>query len=175
MKDLDTKAGNTGIKGDYFYRLETRDGDDFDTQCRKWVKWQEDNLKHAATRLSFPKSPCSLFQASFDSRFFPFNDPSTLNLCFYSSLGYVIRSPVSAFVYQKSCYSVSPQDFAALRLANGVDAGSLEVFYLNRPNDVLDDTTAKEICCYKSSNCDKFYQVRPSDDCAGYCPPRRRK
>ena len=175
MKDLDAKAGNTGIVGEYFYRIETREGDDFDTQCRKWVKWQEENLKNAITKLSFPTSPCSLFQAFFDTRFFYFYDPSTPSLCFYSSFGYVITSPVFAFVYQKSCYSVSPQDFGALAVANDVDAGSLEVFYLNQPNDVLNDTTAKQICCYNSNNCNKFYQVRPSDDCAGYRPPRRRK
>lgn len=174
MKDLDTKVGDTGVVGEYFYRIETREGDDFDTQCRKWFKWQEKDIKNAITPLSFPSCPCSIFQADFDSRFFgPIIEPFSPNFCYLSSFPNDITSPVEASVYQKCCYSIFFEDFGALVVSD--DGGSLEVVYSVLPEGELDDITAKQICCYDSNNCDKFYEVRPADNCAAYRTPRRRK
>ena len=164
---------NSIIRGVFFFRIEKRTGDDDETKCRKWVKFQEDNVKSLITALTFLKCPCSGFQAFFDSRFRfgPFIDSFTRNLCFYSSFPDVISgSLVSGFLFQKCCYS----SFGALVL-DDVGAGSVELLGSTLPDDVLDDFAAKRVCCYDSPNCDKFFSVRPSQNCRGYRPLRRSK
>jgi len=159
---------NSIIRGEFSFRIETRTGDDDETKCRKWVKFQEDNLKSLITQSFLPRCPCSLFQALFDSRFF-FSDPFTENICFNSSvITPITGNLVSGVLFQRCCYS--PQ-FGAL-VVDEVDAGSV-VFEKGKttlPDDVLDDFAAKQVCCYNSPNCDKFYSVRPSQDCTGYLP-----
>ena len=179
MKDLSNSIQDENtdrIQGEYYFRIETRKGDDDETKCRKWVKWQEDNVKSLITASFLPSCPCSLFQALFDSRFFGFFfDALTGNLCFYSSFpNFIVGNLVFGLVSQKCCYSGFFEDFGAIVL-NDVGAGSVDVFYFTRPDDILDDNTAKQVCCYGSQNCDKFYSVRPSQDCTGYRVLRRSK
>ncbi|XP_078349351.1 mucin-like protein [Oculina patagonica] len=176
VKDLDEKVGNKGIIGEYFFRIETREGDDFDTQCRKWFTWQQDNLLNDINIYSnfLPVCPCSLFQAIDETKFLrSFDETSPSILCYKSRRRIPISNPVSTRVSRKCCYSISPHDFAAL-IVDGLDAGSVEVSYVNRPDNVLDDSAAKGVCCNHSTNCDKFFEARPSDRCFGYRPPRRR-
>ena len=164
---------NSIIRGVFFFRIETRTGDDDETKCRKWVKFQEDNVKSLITTLTFPRCPCSIFQAFFDGGFRngPFIDPFTGNLCFSTSFPvFIAGNLVSGLLVQKCCYS----SFGALVL-DDAGAGSVEFFQFTRPDDVLDDFTAKRVCCYDSPNCDKFFSVRPSQNCEGYKTPRRGK
>lgn len=177
MKDLDKKVGNKGTIGEYFYRIEAREGDDFDTQCLKWFTWQQNNLLSDIISNSnfLPVCPCSLFQATDETKYLrSFDETSPSNLCYQSRRPIPISGPVSTRISRKCCYSISLFDFGAL-IDDDVDAGSVEVSYVNRPEDVLDDTVAKGVCCNNSNNCDKFFEVRPPNSCFGYRPPRRRK
>lgn len=164
--------GNTGIIGEYFYRIENREGPDFDTQCRSWVRYQEENTMPHINSSFLPSCPCSLTQAELDSFFFPINDASSseLVLCYQFFSANFIGNPVFAYVFQVCCYSNSTEDAGAL-IFNEVDGGNLQVLYFNQPNDVLNDTAAKQVCCIDSNNCDEFYDVRPSDTCVRYIPP----
>ena len=164
---------NSIIPGEFYFRIETRTGDDDETKCRKWVTFQEDNVKALITTTFLPICPCSFFQAFFDSRFFGFFlDPLSNNLCVYSSFPtFIAGNLVSGVVFQKCCYSSL---FGALAV-DDVDAGNVEFVTFILPDDVLDDIAAKQACCYGSTNCDKFYSVRPSQNCLGYRPLRRSK
>ncbi len=178
MKDLDEKVGNKGIIGEYFFRIETREGDDSDTQCRKWFTWQQDNLLNDIIFIEsylLPVCPCSLFQATDETKFvLSFDETLPSILCYKSRREIPISNPVSTWVSRKCCYSISSLDFAAL-IVDGLDAGSVEVSYVNRPDNVLDDAAAKGVCCNHSTNCDKFFEARPTNRCFGYRPPRRRE
>lgn len=159
--------------GEFFFRIEIRKGADDETQCRKWVAFQEDNVKSLITAIDLPRCPCSERQAKSDSRFVAYTfDLLTRIRCFYSVFRpFIFVSEVGGFVSQKCCYL---RDFGAL-VVDDVDAGSVELFNTSLPDGVLDDIAAKQVCCYGSPNCNKFYSVRPSQDCTGYRPFRRGK
>jgi len=126
------------------------------------------------TAIDLPRCPCLLFQALFDSRFFGyFFDSLPDNLCFYSIFPpFIFGSEVEGFVFQKCCYS---KTFFGALVVDDVGAGSAELFNTRLPDGILDDIAAKQVCCYGSPNCDKFYSVRPSQDCTGYGLLRRGK
>ena len=56
-----------------------------------------------------------------------------------------------------------------------MDYSFLKVSYFDRPDFLLDDDTAESLCCDDSNNCDKFYDVRPVDNCRRYNPILRSK
>ena len=156
----------------FFFRIETRTGDDDETKCRKWVKFQENNVESLIATSILPPCPCSGRQADTDSRYFgPIADPITRIPCFYSIItGFIAGNLVSGLLFQKCCYSGR----GAL-VVDDVDAGSVELLEFTLPDDVLDDFAAKRACCHDSANCDKFYSVRPIQNCRGYFPLVRSK
>lgn len=158
---------NSIIPGVFFFRIETRTGDDDETKCRKWVKFQEDYVESLITTSALPPCPCSGAQADIESRYYgPFSDPFTGIPCFYSSRPVFIAGNLfSGRLFQKCCYS----GFGAL-VIDDVDAGSVEFEDFTLPDDVLDDFAAKRACCHDSTNCNKFYSVRPIHECRGYRP-----
>lgn len=156
----------------FFFRIETRTGADSETQCRKWVTFQENNVKSLITAIDLPRCPCSIIQALFDSRFDFFFDSLSGNLCFYSIFPpFIFGNRVGGLVSQKCCYS----GFFGALVVDDVGAGSVELENPILPDGVLDDIAAKQVCCYGSPNCNKFYSVRPSQDCRGYRPLLRGK
>lgn len=156
----------------FFFRIETRTGDDDETKCRKWVKFQEDYVESLITASALPPCPCSGAQADIESRYYgPFSDPFTGIPCFYSSRPVFIAGNLfSGRLFQKCCYL----RFGAL-VIDDVDAGSVEFEDFTLPDDVLDDFAAKRACCHDSTNCNKFYSVRPIHECRGYRPLVRSK
>ena len=74
---------------------------------------------------------------------------------------------------QRCCYDDSPFTFYGL-LPGAPDGGSIVV--RGRGDDVINDDEAHKLCCEDSfAYCDLFYDVRPSDTCRSYIPPRRSK
>ena len=171
MTELSTSASlqdeNSIIPGVFYFRIETRTGDDSETKCRKWVTFQENNDISLIAATFLPRCPCSIFHASFDGRFFgSFFDRFSTNRCFYSSFPIFINENLfSGFLFQKCCYS----GFGAL-VVDGAGAGSPTFLGNTLPDEVLDDLAAEQACCYDTPNCGNFHSVRPPRDCTGYFP-----
>ena len=179
VKNLPLGKEKANNLGEYFFRIERRTGDDPDTKCRKWFTWQDANLKNAISNAdkALVACPCTEAQAFFDTRF-PFLSFQSDSICYYS-VEYdfelvVDNSSVDGYIERKCCYSTFQEDFGAL-IVEGIDKGSLEVTYTNKPNNTLDDADAKQICCYDSFNCFLYFEARPSDRCLRYRVPLRRK
>ena len=178
---LTLRRENADNDGEYFFRLEQRTGDDPETKCRKWSDWQEKYLKANISNADnfIPACPCSIFQVIFSPTYYLifFTEPDSV--CFVSIFVFPFNnkeagsnSSVQGFILRKCCYS---NFFFGALLTGSDDPGSLEVFYTDKPEDLLDDAEAKQACCFDSFNCDLYDNVRPSDDCERFFIPRRRK
>ena len=172
MKELDDHLGNTFRRGEYFFRIEDRQGDDATAQCFIWHDYQTSNIQsHFQNAVdSLTSCPCSFRQAFFDTRFLLIGF-SKGDWCFTSVTTIVINTdiggdPVFAFARQKCCYS-----FPFLNEFRSF----LTLSFVARPDELLDDETAERLCCDESNNCDLYYEVRPLDSCDDYFPIQRRK
>ena len=170
---------NADNNGEYFFRLERRTGDDPETKCRKWSDWQEkDDISNADNFI--PACPCSIFQAIFSPSYFLVFSTEPDSVCFISISIFPFakvtgsNSFVQGFIHRKCCYSTFLEEFGAL-LTESSDPGSLEVNYIDKPEDLLDDAEAKQACCFDSFSCDLYEDVRPSDDCERFFIFPRRK
>ena len=176
---LTLRKENADNNGEYFFRLERRTGDDPETKCRKWSDWQDEYLKNDISNADdfIPACPCSIFQAFFSPSYFLIFSTESDSVCFVSIFVFPFNeaagnSFVQGFIFRKCCYS---NFFFGALLTGSDDPGSLEVFYTDKPEDLLDDAEAKQACCFDSFNCDLYDNVRPSDDCERFFIPRRRK
>ncbi|CAH3024316.1 unnamed protein product [Porites evermanni] len=167
VKELDDHLGNTDRRGEYFFRIEDRQGDDATAQCFIWHDYQTSNMQSQLQNAvgSLTSCPCSFWQAFFDTRFLFFGI-SKGDWCFTSVTTIFINTdiggdPVFAFARQKCCYS-----FPFLNVFNSF----LTLSFVDRPDELLDDETAERLCCDESNNCDLYYEVRPLDFCDDYFP-----
>ena len=172
VKDIDEIKGNTGIQGDYCFRIERSQGDDSDAKCRKWLKWQEENLNSQIMIADkvLTNCPCSKEQAEADVRF-NHHSVHELSTCYQTFIDFNINITISnitnANVNRRCCYD-SADGFLLVEFA--VDSGRIMVNFSTPPNNIVSDETAEDICCDKFDQCVKFYEARPSDDCQGYEP-----
>ena len=195
MYDLDKRAGNTGLTGSYFWRIDNSDGRKALDRCFTWAFFQgEINFLYWHTvyvRWDWRMAcPCSGWQAWFDRRFFwDWRKYSWPNWCFESRRSkyiwyYTGRRYVYFSMRQLCCYSTDWQDWGSLKI--GSPDGSrvkmqLHYYYSywwwwwNRDQSVYNDQQAYKYCCVDIPFCDFFYYFRPSDDCRRYIPPRRRE
>ena len=160
--------GNTGKKGEFFFRIEQRTGDDAKTKCNTWFEFQEKELNDellAADRFITP-CPCVFWQIWFDSRF-SFEGWSDA-LHFKSVRRRVIYKWVStgeqlnASIHRRCNY-----DFRT-GLAIRAEDSTLEVQYWIRPSNLVEDSTARQLCLVESNSVDKFNRVRLPDNCGRY-------
>ena len=179
MYNLDTKNGNTGLLGRYFWRIEDSNGEGALEQCLAWtVQNREENILHWYNNeiKSDPEMacPCTFWQAWLDWGRFSwewwFSWPQ---LCFESRRSKFIDSTRTGFsdlwLRQECCYSTNWQDWGSLKL-DPPDAGHLKVI----TTTFITDEEAYKYCCVDTAQCDLFYRYRPSDDCTLYIPPPRR-
>ena len=181
ITSLDLGKENADKDGEYFFRLERRTGDDPETKCRKWSDWQETNLKPEISIADnfIPSCPCTFDQAFFSTSYFRTFFPASFSICFESISDLLFNkvvdsSSANGFIFRKCCYSTFFEDFGAL-LKDSNDAGSLEVLYRNKPEDLLDDAEAKQACCVDSFSCQLYDDLRPKDDCRSFFIPTRSK
>ena len=160
--------GNTGRKGEFFFRIEQRTGDDAKAKCNTWFEFQEKVLKDellAVDRFITP-CPCVFRQVRFDSRF-SFEGRSDA-FHFKSVRRRFINESVSsdellvASVHRKCNY-----DFRT-GLAIRAEDSTLEVQYRRRPSNLVEDSTARQLCLVESNSVDKFNSVRLPDNCGRY-------
>ncbi|XP_073233536.1 mucin-like protein [Porites lutea] len=180
MYNLDKKAGNTGLAGRYFWRIENRNRRDAKDKCFTWISLQQQanilNLYSFRIQLNPAMAcPCSLSQALLDRRFFPDWWFTGRDGCFITRRPVLFDEERKTVMRQRCCYSI---EFGSL-LIGPPNGGRLyltpfehrwnaqKVFYDS-------DQQAYEFCCFGSALCDLFYSYRPSDDCAEYRVPRRR-
>ena len=189
MYSLDDKAGNTGVLGRYFWRIENNIVKNAREKCFTWALVQENvNFLYWHNKLVRQDwrmaCPCSVRQAWFDRRFFWDWRSSWPKMCFRSRSSRIFShySPNMGFVTiamtQLCCYSTRwPGDWGSLKI--GPPDGSrvkVEVFYgQNHVEEVFTDLQAYKYCCVDIPLCNLFYRYRPSDNCDYYVPPIRRK
>ena len=192
MYDLDKRAGNTGLTGSYFWRIDNSDGRKALDRCFTWAffQWEISFLYWHTLYVRWDwrmACPCSGWQAWFDRRFFwDWRKYSWPNWCFESRRSkYIWYNTGGRFVYfrmrQLCCYSTDWQDWGSLKI--GSPDGSrvkMQLYYdywwwWNRDQSVYNDQQAYKYCCVDIPFCDFFYYYRPSDDCRRYIPPRRRE
>ena len=181
MYNLDKKAGNTGLAGRYLWRIENRNRRDAKDKCFTWISLQQQanilNLYSFRIQLNPAMAcPCSLSQALLDRRFIPDWWFTGRDGCFITRRPVLFDEERKTVMRQRCCYSI---EFGSL-LIGPPNGGRLyltpfehrwnaqKVFYDS-------DQQAYEFCCFGSALCDLFYSYRPSDDCAEYRVPRRRK
>ena len=137
----------------------------------KCLKWSYSN-KLGQFKKPDP-CPCSLWSAIFDFgfRFAEIKE----DVCFATRR--LIKQSVTVGgknrtvqAGQKCCYTYDPEMFGALS-----DLGHLEIRVENKGENNITDAEAREICCSDSLLCEEFYEIRPTDYCDGYSPPRRGK
>ena len=158
--------GNTGRKGEFFFRIEQRTGDDAKAKCNTWFKFQERELKSellAADRFITP-CPCVFWQIWWDSRF-DFEGWTDATIHFKSVRKRFIAKWVTtgetltATVHRRCSYdfrtglSIRPED------------STLEVKYSTRPGNLVEDSTARQFCLIESNSVVKFNSVRLPDNC----------
>lgn len=136
--------------------------------CNAWHDWQERELKSdldsAANQL--PACPCTAFQIT--GRF-KFDRTSMDRMCFISVNGITIdknvtNGRVTADVHRTCCYFI---DIGALNFFYSF----LKVIYSARPDNVIIDSLAEQLCLEESNSLDsleKFYNVRPINFCVGF-------
>ena len=153
--------GNTGKKGEFFFRIEQRTGDDAKTKCNTWFEFQEE-LKGellAADRFITP-CPCVLSQVRLDWRF-----DTTDAIHFKSVRKRVIDISVStgeqliASIHRRCAY-----DFRTGGSIREEDS-TLEVLYRTRPSNLVEDSTARQLCLIESNSVGKFNRVRLPNNC----------
>ena len=129
MYDLDKRAGNTGLTGSYFWRIDNSDGRKALDRCLTWAFFQwEINFLYWHTlyvRWDWRMAcPCSGWQAWFDRRFFwAWRKYSWPNWCFESRRSkYIWYNTGGRFVYfrmrQLCCYSTDWQDWGSLKIGS---------------------------------------------------------
>ncbi|XP_031551867.1 mucin-like protein isoform X2 [Actinia tenebrosa] len=166
------KSTRNGIRGRVFIRLEdSRGEEDHRLRCVKWYYQQGD---HRAFTQSLQPCPCSEWQARRDRRF-RLTTWSWPRICYYS------RFPTSWGWGQECCYKFERAQgrwgwwWWISFLAYGFpDGGNAHRFHKYRyPTEYQnDDKQAYQDCCIKSSMCWMYQEVRPSDTCSRYVPPR---
>lgn len=187
MYNLDKKAGNTGLLGRYFWRVETSHGKGALEKCFTWASLQEDvnfifwYYLHVRSDRRMA-CPCTVWQAFLDRGryFWNWRHFSWPNLCFRSRRFKIFVDDKGLVVFkvlQLCCYSTKSEDFGALNI--GAPDGShitVEPYYLsNGVEERYNDLEAYNLCCVHTPFCDLFYLYRPPDDCRLYRPPPRRK
>lgn len=164
VKNLDMSNGNTGRKGGFFFRIEQRTGDDAKAKCNTWFEFQEKVLKDellAADRLITP-CPCVFWQTWFDSRFSFEGGTDALHFKSVIFKEVSIGELLFASVHRKCNYD------NRTGLAITAEDSTLEVQYLRRPSNLVEDSTARQLCLVESNSVDKFNSVRLPDNCGRY-------
>ncbi|XP_067018613.1 mucin-like protein isoform X3 [Acropora muricata] len=165
VKNLDMSNGNTDRKGEFFFRIEQRTGDDAKAKCNTWFEFQEKVLKDellAVDRLITP-CPCVFWQAWFDSRFSFEGWTDALRAFKSVTRRFSTGELLSASVHRRCNY-----DFRT-GLAIRAEDSTLEVQYRRRPsNNLVEDSTARQLCLVESNSVDKFNRVRLPDNCGRY-------
>ena len=160
--------GNTGKKGEFFFRIEQRTGDDAKTKCNTWFEFQEKELKDellAADRFITP-CPCVLRQIHLDRRF-DFEE-RTDAIHFKSVRKRVINKWVStgeqlnASIHRRCAY-----DFRTGGSIRAEDS-TLEVLFWTRPGNLVEDSTARQLCLIESNSVGKFDRVRLPNNCSRF-------
>ena len=158
--------------------MEDHQGDSAREKCFAWHQWHAWIRWQLLGELSkLEPCPCQLWQAWRDGRFW---------LDFYtfcaSSRGRFIRIRGRDYVYlyQQCCYSTELRSFGALLLGppDGGFGNVLFPYWMYRSNGsypLYTDSEAYQYCCVQSTECERFYQMRPSRSCFGYRPPPRSK
>ena len=194
MYDLDKRAGNTGLTGSYFWRIDNSDVGKALERCLSWARFQY-KIHFLYWHERFVKwdwrmaCPCSGWQAWWDRRFFwNWRKYSWPDWCFESRRSKWIWFYISGKAYgylrmkQLCCYSTDWQNWASLK--TGPPDGShveTQLYYYhhrwvwNRDQTVDNDQQSYKYCCVDIPFCNLFYRFRPSDNCQWYRPPRRRK
>ena len=189
MYDLDKKEGNTGALGRYFWRIENSDGKGATEKCFGWaIVNRFMNFRYWYYRLiqldSEMACPCTLRQAFLDRGRFSWS-------WWYSWPEFCFESRRSKFIYryfpfiglvglslrQECCYSTQFEDWGSLKVGPP-DGGHVKVsafYYFNYVKTFFTDEEAYKACCVDLPFCSLFYFFRPSDNCALYRPPPRRK
>lgn len=193
MYNLDRKAGNTGLLGRHFWRIENSNVKNALEKCLTWTFLQKKvNVREWYDQLILSDwqmaCPCTEWQAWLDwgrfswdwwyswpemcyesrrSKFIPYSDSAT------GLRGFRLR--------QQCCYSTQWKDWGSLKVGppNGGRVQVKAVYnWFNEANEmekVYSDQEAYKYCCVDTPSCDLFYLYRPSDSCSLYRPPRRRK
>ncbi|KAK2188587.1 hypothetical protein NP493_128g05111 [Ridgeia piscesae] len=142
------------------------------SQCSAWYQVEKGNPPSSA---NLPACPCTRRQAKFDSRFE--NDPTCSNgaaNCSLLHLGahHCVRTALASALGtgQQCCYDEAGD---ILPFENG--GGSLQRAHPKRNitglSHLLVDVWPQFLCCKYSDNCDKFKEVRPTDNCGRFEPP----
>ena len=175
IANVDEGKGNTGEVGRWFFRIEDYRGTVSPREkCIAWQQWHSPSEARISQLLStFMPCPCSFWQAWLDGRYWF----SWFTFCAYSRFfDFTAFEGMTVFVYQKCCYSRSPGSFGALMIGP-LNGGHVSYLF---PNSFLNskrklgeytDSEAYDYCCRKSSECQRFYNIRPSRSCFGYRPP----
>ena len=125
--------------------------------CRKFIPRLENVPRNTLV------CPCTLRQANADSNFVKQIIPDVVN-CFRSTIS-------SSGSCQECCYNSDGNiniGTPSSGTPNTYCPGGIEGTLSHQIYDVL----PKIACCELSSNCDTYFQYRPSDDCVRYQPTR---
>ena len=175
IERVDEEEGNTGEVGRWFFRVEDHQGDSAREKCFAWYQWHAGIRWQLLGELSkLEPCPCQLWQAWRDGRFWL--DFHTF--CASSRDRSIrMRNDDYVYLYQQCCYSTKRRSWGAL-LLGPPDGGFGNVLFLYRSNGsypLYTDSEAYQYCCVQSTECERFYQMRPSRSCFGYRPPPRSK
>ena len=193
MYNLDRKAGNTGLLGRHFWRIENSNVKNALEKCFTWTLLQQrinvrewyNQLIRSDWRMA---CPCTEWQAWLDWGRFSWDWwHSWPELCYESRRSKFIPYSNSATglrgfrLRQRCCYSTEWEDWGSLK-EGPPDGGRVQVKavynWFNEENEmekIYTDQEAYKFCCVDTPLCDLFYFYRPSDSCSLYRPPRRRK
>ena len=184
MANLDTKVGNTGSLGRYFWRIENSNGEGAEEKCLSWANHNRKSNFNKLYNLHIEKSdsrmacPCTGWQAWFDWGRFSWDWRSSWpNWCFVSRRPEGLLGSKDLELRQRCCYSTQWEDWASLKLWPTPGGGHVKVTAINnrstREKQFYTDEEAYKYCCVETLQCEVFYRYRPSDNCSRYIPPRR--
>ncbi|KAI0239248.1 Sushi domain-containing protein 2 [Lamellibrachia satsuma] len=146
------------------------------------IEWYDAEMRNPPSAQGLPHCPCTRRQARIDTRFE--DDPGCSNGSpgcddFHRGAHHCIRSvsPSALGAGQQCCYD---RNGTILPFENG--GGTLERAHVKgyySPNvtqipvasHLLEDVRPFLWCCKYSDNCEKYGEVRPTDDCMNYDPP----
>ncbi|XP_022805810.1 mucin-like protein [Stylophora pistillata] len=187
LTEIDKKAGNTGVVGRHFWRIENSDGEGAQEKCLRWDMqnraWKVlDRYEELIQSDSEMACPCTGWQAFFDRGRFRWNwRNSWPELCFESRRSKRFEfnttdGPLEFELIQQCCYSTQWEDWLSLKFGPP-DGGRVKLTFPddsnNRTKSFYTDEQAYKYCCVDSLNCDLFYELRPSDSCSNYVPQFR--
>ena len=193
MYNLDRKAGNTGLLGRHFWRIENSNVRNALEKCFTWTFLQKRINVHERYNQLIRSDwqmacPCTEWQAWLDWGRFSWDWwYSWPELCYESRRSKFIPYYHSATglrgfrLRQQCCYSTQWEDWGSLKEGppNGGRVQVKAVYnWFNEENEmekIYTDQEAYKFCCVDTPLCDLFYFYRPSDSCSLYRPPRRRK